>query len=215
MSFENEVQERIKRQNLQIAEMKQQIQDLSQQTLNVESLAGKRVPFSYVVNIDLTQGTDQLSEGSVQTSRSGPFFAERLMCSMYIKAVQSGGDASWVGRYLPIGSRSVYPYIWPAGATGTIAVDPPLDFEFSYEADASDRQRSDKFVPGDVFDRFDDDGILPVSDIFPQGTTITFKLNPLRAVGNNTPWNHGTTGVSEFRFQATFWGYKIIQPTQV
>jgi len=205
----------LSRLNVKMADLEGQVKLLTQQTLNVESLAGKRVPFSYVIPIVIDQGSDQLSEGSVQTSRSGPFFAERLTCTLHIENVLDGGDASWIGRYLPISSRGVYPFIWPSGATGTIAYQPPLDFEFGWESDSSDRQRQDKFIPGDILERQDSDGILAVSDIFPEGSTITFKVNPLRPVGNNDPWNDGQTGVETYIFTAVFWGYKIIQPTQV
>jgi hypothetical protein len=206
------MQERVKKQNLRIAELETQIKDLTQSTLNIDSLAGKRVPYSYVIPITIDQGSEQLAEGSTQTSRSGPFFAEKLICTFRINSVEAGGAANWVGVYLPLSSRWSYPWIWNAGANPSYV--PPLDFEFGWESSSSDRQRQDKFIPGDVLDRCDSDGILAVSDIFPQGSTITFKVNPLRPVGNNVPWNAGT-GVHDYIFTAVFWGYKIIQPTQV
>lgn len=215
MGFEQELQERIKRQNLKLAELEEQVKDLTHATLNIDSLAGKRVPYSYVIPIEISQGSEQLAEGNTQTSRSGPFFAERLSCAFRIHSVQNGGDASWVGVHLPLSSRWSYPWIWNAGLNHDPTYIPPLDFEFGWESSSSDRQRQDKYVPGDLLDRCDNDGIMAVSDIFPGGTTITFKLNPFRPVGNNAPWNHAVTGVASFMFTATFWGYKIIQPTQV
>lgn len=208
-------QEVARRLNIKLADLEGQVRLLTQQTLNVESLAGKRVPFSYVIELPVTQGSDALVEGSIQTSRAGPFFAERLICAFRIDNVQDGGVAAWVGKFLPLSSRWLYPYQFPAGATGTQAVMNPLDFEFGWESDSSDRQRQDKYIPGDIMDRQDNDGIMAVSDIFPEGSTITFKMNPFRAVGNSVPWNDGTTGVSSYVFTAVLWGYKIIQPTQV
>jgi hypothetical protein len=212
--FETKLQQVVANQNQKIAGLEQQIRSLTQQTLNVDSLAGKRVPFHYVIPIQLTQGQDQQQEGSVQTSRSGAFFAERLICTLHIEAVEDGGDASWVGMMLPISSRPVYPFIWAAGATGTQSRQPPLDFEFGWESNSSDRARQDKFIPCDVLSKFDGDGIMPVSDIFPGGTEITFKINPLRPVGNVAPWSDAD-GVATFVFTAVFQGYKIIQPTQM
>lgn len=207
-------QQVLSRLNVKMADLQDQVTLLTKQTLNVESLAGKRVPFIYSIPITVTQGIEQLLEGSVQTSRAGPFFADRLLCNFRIEEMESGGDASLVGRDLPLSSKGVYPYMWPLGATGTQCDPPPLDFEWGYESDSSDRQRQDRYVPGDFLDRQDNDGILSVSDIFPEGSTITFKINPLRPVGNNAPWSDAT-GVESFLFTASFWGYKIIQPTQV
>jgi hypothetical protein len=214
--FENVAMKRIAAMGHEIASMQEQLNAVSQGMLDVDSLAGKRVPFHYVIPIQITQGSAEQVENSVSTSRSGPFFAEKLVCTFRIEAVQDGGDASWVGRFLPLSSRPDYPYLtmWAAGATGTQVVDPPLDFEFGWESNASDRQRQDKNIPGDILSKFDNDGIMPVSDIFPGGSTITFKVNPYRAVGNNAPWNTAT-GVDTYIFEAVFVGYKIIQPTQV
>jgi hypothetical protein len=204
----------LKRLNLKYEDLAGQVKLLSQQTLDVDSLAGKRVPYSYVVPITIDQGSDELQENSVQISRAGPFFADRLLFTLRIETLQNGGDASWVGRYLPISSQRIYPNIWAAGATGTQADMPPLDFEWSYESDSSDRQRSDKYVPGELMDRYDGDGIMSVSDVFAPGTTVTVKVNPLRAIGNNTPWN-AADGVLTYTMTAVFAGYKIIQPSQV
>ena len=208
-------QEVARRLNIKVADLEGQVKLLTQQTLNVESLAGKRVPFSYVIELPVTQGSDALVERSVQTSRAGPFFAERLICTFRIDNVQDGGDAAWVGKFLPLSSRWLFPFQFPLGATGTIAQLNPLDFEFGWESDSSDRQRQDKYIPGDIMARQDNDGIMAVSDIFPEGSTITFKMNPFRAVGNSVPWNNATTGVSSYVFTAVLWGYKIVQPTQV
>lgn len=192
----------------------EQVRLLTQQTLNVESLAGKRVPYSYVIDITINQGVDELQEGQVQVSRSGPFFAERIYASLRINTMQDGGDASLVGRQLPISSRSVYPFIWPAGATGTQTVDPPLDFTWGYSSTDSDRERQNSFLPGDLLERSDSDGIFAVSDIFSEGATINFQMAPLRPIGNNAPWSDAD-GVASFVFSAIFWGYKIIQPAQM
>lgn len=201
--------------NSKLGGLQSEVKLLTQQTLNVESLAGRRVPYAYVIPITLTQGSDELGQGSTQVSRAGPFFAERLICTIRINELEDGGDASWVGRYLPISSRWVYPWIWrPAAAAAVQSEFPPLDFEFRWYSDSSDRVRSDKYIPGEVLGKFDGDGIMPVSDIFAAGSSITFEMSPHRAVGNNAPWSD-SDGVENFIFTAIFWGYKIVQPAQV
>ena len=207
------VQSHIRKLNLRVAEIEQQVKEVFQSTFNIESLAGKRVPYKCVVNITIDQGEDQLVSGSTQVTRAGPFLAETVLASFRVGTMRAGGLATLPGRYLPLGSRSNYPYVWPLAATGTRCELPPLDFEWGYNTNDSDRARQDNFVPGDLFDRFDNDGILPVADIFAPGAQITFEVNPFRAVGNGTPWNDAD-GVSNFVFTATFSGYKIIQPGQ-
>ena len=89
-----------------------------------------------------------------------------------------------------------------------------VEADLPAEVEDDDRQRMDKFLPGDILDRDDNDGIFAVSDLFAAGATIRFKVNPHRAVGAVVPWNTDT-GVATWRFTAVFWGYKIVQPIQV
>lgn len=213
---EERVQNVIKNLNLKVAALEQQQKELTQSLLNVESLAGKRIAFSYCVDITIDTGATTIQEDTVQVSRAGPFFAERIICAFRIKTMQDSGEADWTGRYMPLSSRWIYPWIWPRNAgIGTIAQWNPLDFEWTYEVDDDDRQRTDKFLPGDILDREDNDGIFAVSDLFAAGATIRFKVSPLRAVGGVAPWVSGTTGVEDWEFNAVFWGYKLIQPIQV
>lgn len=207
--------ERISSEN---ALLRGKLQELESRDLNVENLAGKRVPYRYQIDIPVPQNTASMLTGTVTVSRDGPFIARRLYVTFRVASVRSGGNADWVGRYLPISSRPEYAWetYWKANAAASIedVVMPPLDFEWGYSDGGTDRRREDKFIAGDIIARRDEDGVLMVDDIFAAGSMITFTMQPLRAVGGSAPWSD-STGVENFELNAIFDGYKIIQPLQV
>ena len=216
--FEDEVKKRVmslKNQNdalkAENATVARRLRELEDRDVNVENLAGKRIPYKYQINIEVPQNTSSILNGTVTLSRDGPFIARRLYASFRVKSVPDGGTADWVGRYLPLTSRSSFPWMNYWHLTGTECYDPPFDFEWGYSDGGSDRNRQDKYISGDVLARCDQDGYIMVDEIFAAGTTITFTISPLRPVGAAAPWT-GDTGVENFEFQATFDGYKIVQP---
>jgi len=201
----------------QLSGMQQQLEAVKAGALDIDQLAGKRIPYRIQVDIEVAQAANAILSGTRTLTLSGPFVAKRLTATFRIKSMQDGGSALWVGRYLPLSSRNVYStmQLFKVNAGSLEEVyEPPLDFEWSYTDGGTDRARQDQFIAGDVLARYDDDGFMPVSDIFAGGATITFKINPLRAVGNGAPWS-GSTGVDKFEFNAIFEGYRILQPLSV
>lgn len=197
--------------------LRQRIDTLEQRDLNIEALAGKRVPYFTQINITLPQASAAVATGTVTLTRSGPFIARRLHASLRIQTVRAGGNADWVGRYLPLTSRPDYAMAnyWKVGVPLEDCADVPLDFEWGYSDGGSDRNRQDRYISGDVLARSDEDGFLMADEIFASGATISFVVAPLRPVGGNLPWSHANTGVENFEFQATFSGYRIVQPLTV
>jgi hypothetical protein len=197
--------------------LRQRVDQLEKRDLNVETLAGKRVPYHVQINITVPQATAAVVNGTVTLTRSGPFVARRLFASLRVQTVRAGGNADWVGRYLPLSSHETYTMenYWKPVASIEDVVDPPLDFEWGYSDGGSDRNRQDRYISGDILARHDEDGFMMADEVFASGATIAFIVSPLRPVGGNAPWNDANTGVATFEFQATFVGYRIVQPLVV
>ena len=201
--------------------LRQRIDQLEQRDLSIESLAGKRVPYFVQINITLPQASAAVATGTATLTRSGPFVARRLIASLRVQTMRAGGSADWVGRYLPLSTRPTYccsNYFRvlpdPAGSLEA-EYDVPLDFEWGYSDGGSDRNRQDRYISGDVLAKADEDGFLMSDEVFASGATISFVVAPLRPVGGGLPWSHADTGVATFEFQATFAGYRIVQPLTV
>lgn len=193
--------------------LRRQVNAVQNEQFDLESLAGKRSPYRLQVNIDVPIGTTSILTGTRTLTRSGPFVAKRLYASLHIKTMKTGGDAAWVGRYLPISSHATYTSMdaWKAGVSVERCVNPPLDFVWGYSDGVSDRERQNQYISGDVLARADEDGFLAISEVFASGANVTFQVQPLRAVGNEAPWNEDD-GVETFTFSAIFEGYRILQP---
>lgn len=199
----------------ELEDVRRQIEVVRNDSLDLESLAGKRNPYRLQIDIDVPIGSAALLTGTRTLSRSGPFVAKRLYAAFRIKTLQASGAADWVGRYLPLSSRETWNVMqmWKVNvAPLEETFDPPLDFVWGYSDGVSDRERQNQFIAGDILARHDEDGFLAISEVFAGGAAITFQMQPLRAVGNAAPWNHGTTGVALFEFSVIFEGYRILQP---
>lgn len=221
--FRNEVKSKfdlarseIERVGSENALLRQRLQELESRDLNIENLAGKRVPYRFQIDITVPQNGAAILTGTVTVSRDGPFIARRLYVTLRIASVRAGGNNDWIGRYLPISSRSTYfqQVYWKVSAALEDVAMPPLDFEYGYSDGGSDRRREDKYIAGDILAQADESGILMVDDIFSAGSTITFTVAPLRPVGASAPWSDAT-GVENFELNAIFDGYKIVQPLTV
>ena len=95
---------------------------------------------------------------------------------------------------------------------------PPLDFEYEYSDGGSERNRQDKAISGDTLARFDEDGFFMNNEIFAAGTTISFKISPLRApiiTVLDTAVPELVTGNLTLLFKATFVGFKVLQPLEL
>ena len=195
--------------------MRRRLEQLERRDTVEDAVIGgaRRIPYMQQINITVPQGAASALTGTATLTRSGPFIARRLYASFKIASVVDGGDADWVGRYLPLSSHQIYSnmFSWNQGGVGIErVVDSPLDFEWGYSDGGSDRQRQDRFISGDILARRDEDGIFAVDEVFASGATITFTLVPLRPVGGAAPWNDVQTGIEKFEFQVTFVGYRVV-----
>lgn len=208
------------------AEKKQRV-DLEKKAVHIDDMPGKQLPFKFQINIAIPAGSSSPATGTVTVSRDGPFIARRLYASCIITEAPTltvGGTVydftPFQNRFIPISSRGTYPF-WGfsdayAVISGRVFVPPVLDFEWEYNDGGSERNRQDKAISGDILARYDDDGYFMNNEIFAAGTTISFKISPLRA-----PIITVIDGLSEgsgnvaLLFKVTFDGFKVLQPLEL
>ncbi|MHC4119755.1 MAG: hypothetical protein ACYSWO_19835 [Planctomycetota bacterium] len=199
---------------------------LERQEVHIDDMPGKQLPFKFQINIPFDGGSSSPVTGTVNVSRDGPFICRRIQASVLITdAPTLEFDAStldysfFIGRYVPITSRDTYTsWNFPASILATTrAVPPPFDFEWEYNDSGSERNRQDKSISGDVFNRQDDDGYLMNNEIFAAGTTINFIASPTRAVSiiSETVGAETLTGAIDIELQITFDGFKVLQPLEM
>ena len=163
----------------------------------IEDIPGKRVPYSYNINLTITNTTQ--TPGTFTVSQDGPFLATQLLAAWRPTAGADSGANAGAGRWRKINS------IWALasdGAGGTYRDPDTVDFEWRYSCSGSDRARQNEVLRSSVelFSVHDRPYYLPIADFFERSTTVTVEATMLR-----TPLN---AGILKFQFI----GYKLLQP---
>lgn len=198
---------------------------LERQEVHIDDMPGKQLPFRCQINIPLPVGSDDPVDGVVNVSRDGPFVCRRIYVSAIVTdapiVTNVDGDVldytRSIGRYIPVTSSSTYD-IW-AGASASGIVPSP-DFQWKYRDSGSERNRQDKPISGDVFNRRDDDGYLMNNEIFAAGSAINFTVVPTRPFSGIFGQPPGedvleVEGTMAIQLQVTFDGFKILQPLEM
>jgi len=214
---------------------KKKRRELEKEFVSLVDMPGKRQPFKYQINIPITDGSKQAVTGATEISRDGPFVVQRLRVSAYVTEgpifLDEPGyeiDFSYmIGRYIPLSSRGTYDK-W-GYAFGAVGADffpepgdrftaPPIDFEWTLHDGGAQRNHQDKKISGDILDKHDQDGIFMNNQIWASGSKIYFTVCPLRELlyyyfyllGQG--WDEPQTFTWSVMVNATFDGYKIVQP---
>ena len=163
----------------------------------IEDIPGKRVPYTYGVNITITNTTQ--TPGTITISSDGPFLATGLVAAWRPTTGTSPvGAIAMTGRWRPISSTNA---IVSDGAASLIALPDAVDFTWNYSEAGSDRARQNIDRSSvELFSNQDRPCYLPIADFFERNTAVTVNVTMLRAPTN--------AGVLWFGFA----GYKLLQP---
>jgi len=218
-----------------LTSQKKKRRELEKTFVSLVDMPGKRQPFKYQINVPITDGSKEPVTGVTEISRDGPFVVQRMRVSAYVTDAPVYTDEpgyeidfSYIeGRYIPLSSRSTYDK-W-GYAFGGVGADffpafgdrftaPPLDFEWKLHDGGSQRNHQDKKLSGDILDKHDEDGIFMNNQIWASGTKIYFSVYPIRELLYyyfyllGPGWDEPDTLTWSLMVNATFDGYKILQP---
>jgi len=219
--------------NMALDAERKQREQLEKKSVHIDDMPGKQLPFHYQINIAMPAGSSSPSSGTVTVSRDGPFIARRMYASCIVTdapvLTTNSGAVTWdfshfENRFIPISSRPEYArwgfsnmYDSPTGVRRSYQ-PPVLDFEWEYNDGGSERNRQDKAISGDILARFDEDGYFMNNEIFAAGTTISFRISPLRApvvtvydIDNDDE----ASGNVALLFKVTLDGFKVLQPLEL
>lgn len=171
MSFQDNASQAIRKLNAAVTDLRARQETFAQlasgngepqleQWKRLELGAARALPFWYTIEIVLETGTTAKTPGSVQIISRGYFIFKRLYCTWRL----TGGNNA--GEFRNLSSR--------ANLTDTMA----LNFGLEYCTTDSERNRQNNLIPGDLFARYDRDGILPTPDILVPATDVEFSVTP-------------------------------------
>ena len=162
----------------------------------IEDIPGKRVPYTYGINIAITNTAQ--TPGVITISSDGSFLATGLIAAWRPTAFAAGPPVNTIGRWRPISSVNA---VVADGAGTIIALPDSVDFTWNYMEAGSDRNRQNIDRSSvELFSNQDRPCYLPIADFFERNTAVTVNITMLR-----TPTN---AGVLYFGFC----GYKLLTP---